>query len=137
MYKGSKVGNLGDIVCFSLDGIKNITSGEGGCIVTNDQLILERVKDSRLLGVKRDSEKAFFRVKKLGSDVERQGWRYHMSDIMASIGRVQLANFDYHKSQRQTLAKYYVEKLKEVDSISIFEHDYNDVVPHILSFGWT
>ena len=132
MYKGSKVGNLGDIVCFSLDGIKNITSGEGGCIVTNDQLILERVKDSRLLGVKRDSEKRFSGIRSWDPDVERQGWRYHMSDIMAAIGRVQLANFDYHKSQRQTLAKYYVKKLKEVDSISIFVHDYNDVVPHIF-----
>ena len=39
-YKGKEVGARGDIVCFSFDGIKNITSGEGGCVVSNDQLLL-------------------------------------------------------------------------------------------------
>ena len=36
-HKSLKVGAFGDIACFSFDGIKNITSGEGGCIVTNDK----------------------------------------------------------------------------------------------------
>ena len=36
-YKGKRIGSFGDIVCFSFDGIKNITSGEGGAIVTKDK----------------------------------------------------------------------------------------------------
>ena len=36
-YKNKKIGSIGDINCFSFDGIKNITSGEGGCVVTKDK----------------------------------------------------------------------------------------------------
>ena len=39
-HKGKFIGGLGDITCFSFDGIKNITSGEGGCVVTNDSTFL-------------------------------------------------------------------------------------------------
>ena len=58
-YKNKKIGSFGDIACFSFDGIKNITSGEGGCIVTEDQQVIDRVKDSRLLGVQKDTEKRY------------------------------------------------------------------------------
>nr|MCR5151585.1 DegT/DnrJ/EryC1/StrS family aminotransferase [Prevotella sp.] len=45
----------GDMICFSFDGIKNITSGEGGCIMTSDPEALQYVQDARLLGVMKDS----------------------------------------------------------------------------------
>ena len=48
-FKGQTCGSFGDIVCFSFDGIKNITSGEGGAVVTKDSSIIEKVKDARLL----------------------------------------------------------------------------------------
>jgi dTDP-4-amino-4,6-dideoxygalactose transaminase len=131
-YKGRKVGSFGDIACFSFDGIKNITSGEGGCIVTDDQMVLERIKDARLLGVEGDTDKRFSGERSWDPDVHHQGWRYHMSDIMAAIGIEQLNNFEYHKTRRQALAKCYVDYLSEVKSISIFNHDYDNVVPHIF-----
>ena len=131
-YKGQKVGAFGDIACFSFDGIKNITSGEGGCIVTDDQMVLKRIRDARLLGVEGDTDKRFSGERSWDPDVQHQGWRYHMSDIMAAIGIEQLNNFEYHKTRRQALAKCYVDYLSEVKSISIFRHDYDDVVPHIF-----
>ncbi len=131
-YKGQKVGAFGDIACFSFDGIKNITSGEGGCIVTDDQMVLKRIRDARLLGVENDTDKRFSGERSWDPDVHHQGWRYHMSDIMAAIGITQLNNFQYHKTRRQALAKRYVDYLSEVKSISIFRHDYDDVVPHIF-----
>ena len=54
-YNGNKIGAQGDIICFSFDGIKNITSGEGGAIFTSDVKVIEYVKDARLLGVEKDS----------------------------------------------------------------------------------
>ena len=42
-YQNKLVGSIGDIVCFSFDGIKNITSGEGGCVVTNDSKVIENI----------------------------------------------------------------------------------------------
>jgi len=131
-YKGRKVGSFGDIACFSFDGIKNITSGEGGCIVTDDQMVLDRIRDARLLGVEGDTDKRFASERTWDPDVQLQGWRYHMSDVMAAIGIEQLNNFEYHKTKRQALAKEYVSQLKDIQSISLFHHDYDNVVPHIF-----
>ena len=43
IYKGKRIGSIGDIACFSFDGIKNITSGEGGCVVTGDLEIIRKI----------------------------------------------------------------------------------------------
>ena len=67
IYKGKKVGSFGDIACFSFDGIKNITSGEGGCIVSNDEKVIQNVKDFRLLGIHKDSEKKDISIKGAGN----------------------------------------------------------------------
>ena len=56
-YKKKLIGSQGDIACFSFDGIKNITSGEGGCVVTNDKKVIQSIKDSRLLGIQGDTNK--------------------------------------------------------------------------------
>ena len=54
---GKKIGSFGDITCFSFDGIKNITTGEGGCLVTASKKILSRARDIRLLGIENESTK--------------------------------------------------------------------------------
>ena len=131
-YKGMKVGAIGDISCFSFDGIKNITSGEGGCIVTEDPVVLAMIRDARLLGVESDTEKRFLGQRSWNPDVSRQGWRYHMSDLMAAIGKEQLSNFSFHKSRRQELANCYIAHLEKISSVTTFAHNYNEVVPHIF-----
>ena len=131
-YNGRKVGSYGDIACFSFDGIKNITSGEGGCIVTTDLKVLERVRDCRLLGVINDTEKRYNGERSWDFDVCRQGWRYHMSDLMAAIGRVQLAKIERFAEKRRDIAKTYDNLLKNT-SVSIFQRNYNEVVPHLYS----
>ena len=64
--QGRKIGSFGDLVCFSFDGLKNITSGEGGAVVTSDPQVLKTVQDARLLGVQRDTEKRYKRSAELG-----------------------------------------------------------------------
>ena len=102
-YHEKLVGSFGDIACFSFDGIKNITSGEGGCIVTDDKETLRKVKDTRLLGVTGDTEKRFSGKRSWKFDVTSQGWRYHMSDIMSAIGIVQLKKFHEFSIKRKEL----------------------------------
>jgi dTDP-4-amino-4,6-dideoxygalactose transaminase len=131
-YKGKLIGSFGDIACFSFDGIKNITSGEGGCVITNDKSIMALVEDSRLLGVHKDSQRRFENARSWDFDVHEQGWRYHMSNIMAAIGIEQLKKFDIFKDSRQNLAIAYVEKLSNNNNIKIFGYDYKTVVPHIF-----
>ena len=125
------VGSIGDIVCFSFGPIKNITCGEGGCIVTENKDILRKVRDARLLGVEGDTKSRFSGKRSWDFDVINQGWRYHMSNIMASIGIEQLKKFSKFKNKRQILAKYYDQLLFNNNLIKTLNHDYSKVVPHI------
>jgi dTDP-4-amino-4,6-dideoxygalactose transaminase len=130
-YQGRRVGGFGDITCFSFDGIKNITSGEGGCIVTEDEEILRRMRDARLLGVEKDTDRRFAGQRSWDFDVGCQGWRYHMSDIMAAIGLSQLGRFTDMASKRRQLASLYDDLFEDHPQIRSMQNDYSTVVPHI------
>ena len=113
------------------DGIKNITSGEGGCVVTCNNAVLAKVRDARLLGVEKDTEKRFAGERSWAFDVTAQGWRYHMSNIMAAIGRVQFQKFQKFQTKRQMLATQYSKLLSDVENIKTFDFDFTKIVPHI------
>jgi dTDP-4-amino-4,6-dideoxygalactose transaminase len=130
VYKGKLIGSFGDICCFSLDGIKNITSGEGGVITTSDPQVQKLLKDTRLLSVENDTESRFQGTRTWDFDVKYQGWRYHMSNIMAAIGSTQLAKFSVFKEKRQNLAKIYQKEL--YGFVNLIHCDYDEVVPHIM-----
>lgn len=131
-YKEKKIGSFGDIVCFSFDGIKNITSGEGGCIVTEDKIILQKIKDLRLLGVEKDSENRYLGKRSWEFDVKQQGWRYHMSNIMAAIGIEQLKKIEVFAEKRKNLSRKYDKLIKSTNlNIKLINHNYNHVTPHI------
>jgi dTDP-4-amino-4,6-dideoxygalactose transaminase len=130
-YQEKKIGSFGDIACFSFDGIKNITSGEGGCVVTSDKAILRRVRDLRLLGVENDTCNRFSKKRSWEFEVCLQGWRYHMSDIMAAIGIEQLKLLPEFIETRRILAKKYHDLL--IDSnLKLLTNDYSQIAPHIF-----
>ena len=131
IYGGKRVGGFGDIACFSFDGIKNITSGEGGCVVTDDPIVGLKIQNARLLGVEKDTEKRYTGERSWAFDVTSQGWRYHMSNIMAAIGLEQLKRFPALAATRQRLAHLYDELLQDNARVRPLPRDYDDVVPHI------
>lgn len=133
VYADKKIGAQGDIVCFSFDGIKNITSGEGGLVCSSDPQIISHIADARLLGVAGDSMQRYKKERSWDFEVYHQGWRYHMSDIMAAIGRVQLQRFEKEfKPRRQEIAIYYRSKFESMPHIRLLNSDVNSVVPHIF-----
>lgn len=127
-----KVGSVGDVICISFDGIKNITCGEGGCVITGDKKLAQRIKDARLLGVEKDTEKRYSGQRSWVFDVQHQGYRYHMSDIMASIGRAQLLKIDSFSDKRKSLVQIYLKELSGLKSLSLLKYDYENIVPHIF-----
>ena len=129
---GKPVGNQGDIVCFSFDGIKNITSGEGGCVVTSDAAVIQSVMNARLLGVENDTLARFSGQRSWTFDVSLQGWRYHMSDIMAAIGRAQLLRRETLAQKRNCLARRYQQKFQGEARVASILGDLDGVVPHIF-----
>lgn len=133
VYKGKKVGSFGDVVCFSFDGIKNITSGEGGAVITKDSKLAEFIMDARLLGVHKDTEKRYQGKRSWEFNVFHQGYRYHMSNLFAAIGLSQLKRFEKEfKPSRQKLAKKYHNALSLITGIKLFSDDYDKIVPHIF-----
>lgn len=132
-YNNKLIGTTGDIACFSFDGIKNITCGEGGMVISKDKNAINNIRDLRLLGVVGDSNNREKKKRSWEFDVVEQGWRYHMSDIMASIGIEQLKKFDkVFKKKRKELHSYYRSELEECKNITLFETDIKSVVPHIF-----
>lgn len=134
LYNGKKIGSMGDMLCFSFDGIKNITSGEGGCIIAHNAEAARLCADARLLGVANDTQQRYAGGRSWDFDVTRQGWRFHMSNIMAAIGRVQLSRLDSEFAPaRRALAAVYRERLANIAGLALFEEDpAAHIVPHIF-----
>jgi len=127
------VGSSGDISCFSFDGIKNITCGEGGAVVTRDAELAEKIRDMRLLGVQKDTLNRAQGKRSWDFDVTSQGYRYHMSNINAAIGIAQFSRLDEFRAKRQEIVALYLSNLAEVTQVSFFELDYDQILPHIFA----
>lgn len=129
-YHGELIGARGDIVCLSFDGVKNITSGEGGAVVTADPIIAERVRDARLLGVQKDTDKRYSGERSWEFDVVDQGWRFHMSNLLAAVGRVQLRRFEGEfKPRRIAIASRYARLVGATPGVRTLRQEYGPVVP--------
>nr|WP_315221825.1 DegT/DnrJ/EryC1/StrS aminotransferase family protein [uncultured Duganella sp.] len=98
-WHGRRIGAFGDLVSFSFQANKNLTTGEGGCLVLNDAAEAALAARYRLQGVTRSGVD--------GIDVDVLGGKYNMSDIMAAIGLGQFANIEAVTAHRRALARHY------------------------------
>jgi len=105
-YGGKKVGAIGDMAAFSLNGAKNMMSGEGGVFTTNSDEYAARVARVRIFG--EDIRPNTPREYKSGGD----GWNYRMCELNAAIARVQLARLDATNRVRIENAEYLTHKLE-------------------------
>ena len=129
---GKTIGLEGDVICFSFDGIKNITCGEGGAILSKDSNFIQKVKDSRLLGVQRDTEKRLLGLRSWDFDVVSQGWRYHMSNIMAAIGLAQIDRIEEFRSSRQRIVYGYLKAFSKIEFVRVLNLDFAELISHIF-----
>lgn len=98
-YNGRKAGSLGDAACFSFYGGKNMTTGEGGMVTTNDDDLAEQIRMIRTHG----EERPYW--------VSRQGHNYRMPEIAGAMGAVQLKRLPGFLEQRRKNVEYLTEKL--------------------------
>ena len=124
-YKGKKLGTIGDVGCFSFFANKNISTGEGGMLITNDENIYERAKLLRSHGM---TSLSYERAKGHSTDYDviDLGYNYRMDDIRASIGIVQLDKLRGDLEKRSMVRKWYVEELSKIDEIIIPFKSYNE-----------
>lgn len=116
-YRGRKIGAIGDATAFSFYATKNLTTGEGGALATDDQELSERVRMLTLHGMTRD---AWGRYDAGGSwryDVEELGFKDNLTDYAAALGRRQLLRLDEMTVRRTKIAHRYLNNLAEEEHL--------------------
>jgi len=126
-YKGNRIGSFGDLTCFSFDPIKNITCGEGGAITTRSAEIAEKIQIKRVLGIDKDTWSRYRNERAWFYDVVDQGYRYHLSNINAAIGLVQLRKQELINARKIMIAKKYDSAFRAAKNIEILEVDYSGI----------
>ncbi|MDQ0919933.1 DegT/DnrJ/EryC1/StrS aminotransferase family protein [Paenibacillus sp. V4I5] len=126
-YKGNKIGSSGNLTCFSYHAVKNLTCGEGGGITTNQEWITRKLKEKRWVGISKDTwmRSSSERVYAWQYFVDQVGYKYHMSDMQAAIGIVQLKRLDQLNGRRREVVEYYQEHFKDLSWVELpKEKDY-------------
>lgn len=112
------LGTFGEIGCFSFYPNKNMTTGEGGMIVTDDLKKYEFMKELRSHGMTTNTWDRH-NNKYLSYNVEELGFNYRMDEIRAAIGISQFKNLDKYHEYRKKLVATYREELKDIKDIEI------------------
>jgi dTDP-4-amino-4,6-dideoxygalactose transaminase len=98
---GRKVGSIGDFTCFSFYATKNLTTGEGGMVTTNDERAAAFIRTASLHGMSRDAWTRYAPGGRSDYDVVMPGFKYNMMDLQAAIGLHQLAGLEQRYAQRE------------------------------------
>ena len=114
VWRGRKVGTLGDFTCFSFYVTKNMTTGEGGMITTADPAMAEKLKTYGLHGLSGDAWKRFSTHGYRHYDVVYPGFKYNMTDLQAAIGLHQLARVDGWLPRRTAIWRRYNEAFADL-----------------------
>lgn len=116
-YKGTPVGGAGTAI-FSLHPIKNITSGEGGVLCTDDAALAERVRQLRFHGIGVDAFDRETQGRAPQAEVLQPGFKYNLPDMNAVLALGQLRRLDEINARRQRLAEAYSERLAKLEAIT-------------------
>lgn len=109
-YNGIKAGTMGDGAVFAFYPNKQITTAEGGMIITNNDEVADMCRSLRSQGRA---------ITGLWLEHERLGYNYRLSELHAALGIVQMERLDEILDKRQSVAEMYNEKLKDIEGISI------------------
>lgn len=130
-YNSQHTGTFGSFGCFSFYPNKNITTGEGGMILTKNKSLLKKINPLVLHGLNKDAWKRFSVTKNINYDVSYPGYKFNMTDIQASIGIHQLSNISEKHRIRKKIWNIYLKELKNlpiilpIDADKISQHGYH------------
>lgn len=123
LYRGKKIGALSDATALSFYANKNITTGEGGALTTDDEALSERVRSLTLHGMTRDAWKRYDAGGSWRYDIQEFGWKYNMPDLGAALGRQQLQRLESFIDERTRVAQRYFANLRDVEELALPEFD--------------
>lgn len=128
---GRQVGAAGDLVAFSFGPVKTITTLEGGALLTSDPEEDRINRERRLLGADMDLDARLTKQRFWEYDVVRQGYRYHLGTVPASVGLAQLEQLDGFLAARRRYCTEYDEQLADVPGVEVTGWDWSRIGPFI------
>jgi dTDP-4-amino-4,6-dideoxygalactose transaminase len=118
--EGVRVGEMGDAACFSFYATKNLTSGEGGAIATNDPKRAEAMAMLRLHGIDKSATDRYTK-KYQHWDMPLLGWKYNMDNVHASLLVHQIDRLDGYWQKRDDIWNRYEESLRGLNGVAILK----------------
>jgi len=132
-YRGKKIGGCGDLQAFSFQAVKNLPMGDGGALVVRSEDLEDRLKRLRWLGISSDTYQRSNRQKyRWKYEVPEVGYKYHMNDIEAAMGLVQLRYLDEDNNARRRIADFYRRELAGVPGLQFLQHEEDRASSHHL-----
>lgn len=118
-YCGAKIGTHGRAIAFSFYATKNMTTGEGGMITTNDGALAQQMRLLVLHGMNRDAWKRYTESGSWYYEVMEPGYKYNMTDVQAALGIHQLRRLDEFNRRRQEIAAQYAAGFGDIPELRL------------------
>lgn len=118
-HQGKHIGCHGNVAAFSFYATKNLTTGEGGMVTTDDSEFAARVRRLALHGMSRDAWKRYSETGTWYYEVLEPGYKCNMTDIQASLGLHQLRRLDQFGERRRAMAQRYTVALQDLAEIEL------------------
>jgi dTDP-4-amino-4,6-dideoxygalactose transaminase len=122
-FGGRKVGAISRFTVFSFHAVKNLTTGEGGAIATDDEPAAEALRVMALHGMNKDAWKRFAPGGKWQYDIVLPGYKYNMMDLQAALGIHQLRKLESFIARRREIARQYRAGLSGLPGLRLPEED--------------
>lgn len=114
----------GDEVCLSFHPVKPLATGDGGCILTNDEAKAERLRALRWCGIDRSTWERSGKKYGWDYDISEIGYKCHWNDVQAAIGLVQLDRLTEMQARRRTIAARYDCQLEGLVQLSVWHNSH-------------
>ena len=120
-FNKTHVGNFGKTGCFSFYPTKNLTTFEGGMVITNSKKIASKIRSMRNHGINKSLKERFSTGYPWDFDVSELGYNFRLDEIRSSLGLNQLKRLHKMNKLRQDASRYYKKQLKSIDGIKLLD----------------
>ncbi len=124
-YKDKMIGSIGDATAFSFYATKNLMTGEGGMVTTNNDELAEKLRVYSLHGMSRNAWNRYTAKGSWHYEITFPGYKYNMTDIQAALGLTQLGKLQSMQSTRESIALRYNQAFSTIPELEIpFDSEY-------------